>query len=165
MVGGFNNNFRYRGVLFHVQTEASGASNPHVITHLFHGGNILASDKLVLGEDELDEAVRELMENQHKAMLQRLRCGSHDGVILERLGAEVFSEVPAPEQSETDAEFVDPVDAIDTRAAVRLTTGIAAPVAPPGRLFGDSLVSQRPLDEVILEALVENARKRKRKNR
>jgi hypothetical protein len=33
------------------------------------------------------------------------------------------------------------------------------------RTFGDSPVSQKPLDEVVLEHLVENARKRKRKNR
>ena len=45
MLSGFNTNFRHRGVLFHVQTEDSGRANPHVITHLFHGGNILASEK------------------------------------------------------------------------------------------------------------------------
>ena len=45
MLSGFNTNFRYRGVLFHVQTEDSGLENPHVITHLFHGGNIMASEK------------------------------------------------------------------------------------------------------------------------
>ncbi|MEE2673935.1 MAG: hypothetical protein VX466_09075 [Myxococcota bacterium] len=162
MVGGFNNNFRYRGVLFHVQTEASGASNPHVVTHLFHGGNILASDKLEVGEDELDDVVRELMENQHRAMLQRLRCGSHDGVILERLGAEAFSGSVTSEQSQTDAAFVASLEGIDTGAAASLAT---EPVSEPVRAFGDSLVSQRPLDEVILEQLVENARKRKRKNR
>ena len=67
MLSGFNNNFRYRGVLFHVQTEDSGVSNPHVITHLFHGGNILDSekldysDKLGLSAGELEDAVRELM--------------------------------------------------------------------------------------------------------
>jgi hypothetical protein len=32
----------------------------------------------------------------------------------------------------------------------------------PSRVFGDSVVSQKPLDEVVLEFLVENARKHKR---
>ena len=87
MIGGFNNNFRYRGLLFHVQTEDSGVANPHVITHLFHGGNILASEKLDysdqldLEEKELEEWVRELMEAQHKAMHTGLQRGVHDGVI------------------------------------------------------------------------------------
>jgi hypothetical protein len=30
------------------------------------------------------------------------------------------------------------------------------------RAFGEGIVSQRPLDEVVLDYLVENARKRKR---
>ena len=33
---------------------------------------------------------------------------------------------------------------------------------PPGRSFGEGIVSEKPLDEVILNYLVENARKRKR---
>ena len=33
------------------------------------------------------------------------------------------------------------------------------------RAFGESIVSQKPLDEVVLEYLVENARKRKRRPR
>ena len=32
-------------------------------------------------------------------------------------------------------------------------------------VFGERVVSEKPLDEVVLEHLVENARKRKRKNR
>ena len=164
MVGGFNNNFRYRGVLFHVQTEANGASNSHVITHLFHGGNILASekldysDKLDLGEDELDQVVRELLEKQHQAMIQCLQRGSHDRVILERLGAGVFSEVPAPQQSKTEVTAA-------TRRTTRPAPPADSPAREPMRTFGDSPVSQKPLDEVVLEHLVENARKRKRKNR
>ena len=174
MVGGFNNNFRYRGILFHVQTEDSGVTNPHVITHLFHGGNILASEKLdysgklELGEDELEEVVRELMETQHKAMLKRLQRGLHDTVILERLGAEAFSEAPPSETSDTDAQFIDD-DACDTATADLPTATPAHPTAPPARGpmrgFGEGVVSQKPLDEVVLEYLVENARKRKRKNK
>ena len=43
MLSGFNTNIRHRGVLFHVQSEDSGRDPPHIITHLFHGGNILFS--------------------------------------------------------------------------------------------------------------------------
>ncbi len=183
MVGGFNNNFRYRGILFHVQTEDSGVTNPHVITHLFHGGNILASEKLdysgklELGEDELEEVVRELMETQHKAMLKRLQRGLHDTAILERLGTKAFSEAPPSERSDTDAQLMGPDDdGSDTATAARATAKPALspePLAPPRskqmraptRAFGENVVSQKPLDEVVLEYLVENARKRKRKNK
>jgi hypothetical protein len=34
------------------------------------------------------------------------------------------------------------------------------PASPPGRAFGEGIVSQKPLDEVILEYLVEKARGR-----
>jgi hypothetical protein len=187
MLSGFNNNFRYRGVLFHVQTEDSGVSNPHVITHLFHGGNILASDKLDysgklgLSAGELEDAVRELMESQHKAMLKRLQRGLHDPVILERLGPGVFSETSASESSDTDASFVDSddsgvADAADTSAGLTPPTA-EMPVVDPAagdsaapdeaaapRGFGEGVVTQKPLDEVVLEYLVENARKRKRRN-
>ena len=185
MLSGFNNNFRYRGVLFHVQTEDSGVSNPHVITHLFHGGNILASEKLdysdKLDAPDLEEVVRGLMETQHKSMLKRLQRGLHDSVILERLGPGAFTEGPPDERSDTDAELPD-LDANDTDTAARLDPPVpaqpaaAAPVqpaaaaaAPAGdglnRAFGEGVVSQKPLDEVVLEYLVENARKRRRRSK
>lgn len=181
MLSGFNNNFRYRGVLFHVQTEDSGVANPHVITHLFHGGNILASEKLDysdrLGSPELENVVRELMETQHKAMLRRLQRGLHDDVILERLGPGAFSEAPPGERSDTDAALCAP-DANDTDTAARFDPAPAPPPAAPPqpgavapaaeglrRAFGEGVVSEKPLDEVVLEYLVENARKRKRRGK
>jgi hypothetical protein len=180
MLSGFNNNFRYRGVLFHVQTEDSGVANPHVITHLFHGGNILASEKLdysdKLGAADLESVVRELMETQHKAMLKRLQRGLHDSVILERLGADAFSRSTSSETSDTDAAALGP-DASDTDTAASLNPPArpaararsAEPQKPATgdrvrRAFGEGVVSQKPLDEVVLEYLVENARKRKRKS-
>jgi len=177
MLSGFNNNFRYRGVLFHVQTEDSGVSNPHVITHLFHGGNILASEKLDysskvgMSAGELEDAVRELMETQHKAMLKRLQRGLHDKVILERLGPDAFSEESSSESSDTDPAFGEPedsgladADATDPSGS-RMPPTVEMPVVPPEqRGFGEGVVSHKPLDEVVLEYLVENARKRKRRN-
>ena len=44
-VTGFNHNIKHKGKVYHVQTEDSGVNNPHIITHLFVGGNILASKK------------------------------------------------------------------------------------------------------------------------
>ena len=44
---GYNHNVRFRGIVFHVQTEDSGLLNPHVFSHLFHGGVILTTRKLV----------------------------------------------------------------------------------------------------------------------
>ena len=75
---GYNHNVRYRGLVFHVQTEDSGITNPHVFTHLFHGGVILQTRKLVYDAGASEEAVKALMQAQHKAVLKDLRRGMFD---------------------------------------------------------------------------------------
>lgn len=195
MLSGFNTNFRYRGVLFHVQTEDSGLGNPHVITHLFHGGNIMASEKRdysdLVGTETgqaLEDAVRKLMEGLHKSMLRQLSRGEHDAAIEQRMGADVFrvestsatadpptvTEEDRPPSSETTARTAAAARAGSSRPSVaeptRLETDAppapgrdeAAPASRLSRVFGDRVVSEKPLDEVVLDYLVENARKRKR---
>ena len=44
-VTGFNHNIKHKGKIYHIQTEDSGIDAAHIITHLFVGGNILASKK------------------------------------------------------------------------------------------------------------------------
>ena len=96
MLSGFNTNIRHRGVLFHVQSEDSGRARPHIITHLYHGGTILASEKSSyadhLDDSNLGDLVRNLMEAQHKAVLERLRSRVFDELIRERLGESVFGD-------------------------------------------------------------------------
>ncbi|MFW5878371.1 MAG: hypothetical protein ACOCVR_01000, partial [Myxococcota bacterium] len=74
MVTGFNHNIKHRGRMFHVQTEDSGIDNPHIITHLFMGGNILASKKTsyadIVHAENLAQLVRTMMEEQQKEMLR-----------------------------------------------------------------------------------------------
>lgn len=171
MLSGFNTNIRHRGVLFHVQSEDSGRDHPHIITHLYYGGTILASEKSSY-EDQLHEAnlpqvVRELMERQHKAVLKRLRSRAFDETIVQRLGAGIFADA---------TEATDTRDASDTKpqpVAGRRVEKTPPPAPPSGapadatvrdpvHPFGEGIVSDKPLDEVILKYLVENARKRKR---
>src|SRR3954462_14731155 len=83
-VTGFNHNIKHKGKVYHVQTEDSGASNPHIITHLFVGGNILATKKSsytdIVKSENLPELVRDMMEEQHKQMLRNLVNGTYDNV-------------------------------------------------------------------------------------
>lgn len=202
MLSGFNTNFRYRGVMFHVQTEDSGRGNPHVITHLFHGGNIMASEKRdysdLLAESAgggVEGAVRKLMEGQHKSMLKRLSRGEHDAAIEERMGPDVFRAESASESTDppsvTEEESPSAGQPLVAEALVGWPTGsdVSAllgdlgpqadaeptrvemhvpeaeqtqPVSRLSRVFGNRVVSEKPLDEVVLDYLVENARKRKR---
>jgi hypothetical protein len=185
MLPGFNTNFRHRGVLFHVQTEDSGRSSPHVITHLFHGGNIIASQKTSyaakLEASDVDAEVKALMETQHKKMLKELSRSEHDTAIQQRLGAGIFGETVDPSETMPPPPPVDIPDAPTPaltqpqtptepqlppqpqQAATAVEGG--SPESPKERLaraFGEGVVSQKPLDEVVLDYLVENARKRKR---
>ncbi len=78
-VVGFNHNLKHAGRVFHVQTEDSGLPRAHYLTHLFIGGNIVASMKGDYSdkadEPELQQIVRKLMEEQHKQMVRRLVAG------------------------------------------------------------------------------------------
>jgi hypothetical protein len=134
MITGFNTNVRHGGRVYHVQTEDSGRNHPHVISHVYYGGNILASEKRGYAEQlaaaELPELVRRLMEEQHQAMIARLKGGDFDALIAERLdaGAEPAAPSAAP------------------------SAPAAAPQAPAA--------AEKPLDEMILEYLVKKARER-----
>jgi hypothetical protein len=177
MLLGFNTNYRYRGVLFHVQTEDSGLENPHVITHLFHGGNIMVSRKGDysdrLGSADIETDVRKLMESQHKTMLKGLQGGEFDSVIQQRVGPNVFKDTTDTADTMSallpESGDAEPVQAIETPTPVTPPTPEPAAAASAedelNRSFGEGVVSEKPLDEVVLEYLVENARKRKRRGR
>lgn len=97
---GYNHNVRYAGRLWHVQTEDSGVNNPHVFTHLFHDGTILATKRLDYDPSSEVSAVQKLMQTQHKAMLRELKAGQFDEKI-----AKFFGE---PVQHGADEESTDP---------------------------------------------------------
>ncbi len=83
---GYNHNIGYRGLVFHVQTEDSGVENPHVFTHLFHGGVIITTSKLEYDADASEEAVKALMQSQHKTILKGLKRGTYNEKIDAYLG-------------------------------------------------------------------------------
>src|SRR3954468_5977639 len=83
---GYNNNVRHKGRVFHIQTEDSGIKHPHIITHLFmDGGRILKSVKRSyaehVGADKMQETVKAMMKEQHKAMFIALRDGQFDHLL------------------------------------------------------------------------------------
>ncbi|WP_242346657.1 hypothetical protein [Anaeromyxobacter terrae] len=175
MVVGFNHNIKHKGKPYHIQTEDSGLENPHIITHLFVGGNILASKKTsyadIVGAENLAQVVRELMEEQHKEMLRNLVNGVYDD-----LDAVYSAQAQSYQPGQLQAERA---------GAVKLRDGVALPRAPASRglppevvaartgpapalrgdgaetLFGEDLVSEKSLDEVILSYLADDLGDRK----
>jgi hypothetical protein len=91
-----------------------------------------------------------------------LRAGGYAATLRHRLG-------PAPGDaanrgappSDTTETGTGEATAPPPRSPVAAEA--PAPAASPGRGFGEGIVSAKPLDEVILEYLVENARKRRQK--
>jgi len=75
---GYNHNVKYGGHIFHVQTEDSGPGNPHLFTHLFFEGSILASKRGQYDPSMSEEDVRTMMQAQHKAILKELKQTSYD---------------------------------------------------------------------------------------
>jgi hypothetical protein len=175
MVVGFNHNIKHKGKPYHIQTEDSGLENPHIITHLFVGGNILASKKTsyadIVGAENLAQVVRELMEEQHKEMLRNLINGVYDDIDS---AYSQQAQAYQPGQIHADGRKVE------LKAGVSLPEGRpAAGQLPPEvlaareepapmlrndgaeTLFGEDLISEKSLDEVILSYLAEDLGDRK----
>lgn len=110
MVQGFNHNILYKGVVFHVQTEDSGLKNPHITTLLYRDGTIISSKKTdysdIITIEMLEKVVEDLMKEQHKDMLRRLKAGEFDSRAFasgELTGQEENTSSPADrEQHRTD---------------------------------------------------------------
>ncbi len=85
VVPGLNNNFKYKDLVFHIQTEDTGEKGYFIVTHLYFGGTIVASKKLCYADarssTELPQLVKELIETQHKKMLLELSQGIYDSKI------------------------------------------------------------------------------------
>ncbi len=125
---GYNHNVRYRGLVFHVQTEDSGVMSPHLFTHLFHEGVIISSRKLVYDGSASEEAIKALMQSQHKAVLRDLKIHTFDDKIDVYLAnveglepREVAAPAPAPRVSDPEitiepGEPVEPVEPTVDRA-------------------------------------------------
>lgn len=106
---GFNNNVRYRGVRFHIQTEDSGIRRPHISTHLFaNGGQVIKSIRRDYGDQveraDRAELVRSMMMDQHKAMAVALRRGKLDDL----LGALVAAQSPAKNAASPETDKANP---------------------------------------------------------
>ena len=156
---GFNHNIKHKGQMFHIQTEDSGVNNPHIITHLFVGGNILASKKTsyadILSAENLPEVVYELMKEQHTEMLRNLLAGVYDtvegGSKSYQPGQLGVGDKPTLQPGAAKPAAPQPlppevIAARQLREAPKIREGGET-------IFGEDLISEKTLDEVILQYL------------
>jgi hypothetical protein len=101
---GFNTDIKFAERVYHVQTEDRGLGNPVVESLVYVGGEILLSKKSpytqhVQGDRVDEKAVRELMDLQHRRIIEAIRRGRLDakkqapGSTLE-WGDEIYTSEP-----------------------------------------------------------------------
>lgn len=132
MLLGYNHNVTYKGEVFHVQTEDSGVKNPHVITLLYREGVILCSKKTsyadILKIENLEAVVEDLMKEQHKDMMRRLKSGEFD--------ARAFPDKTQP---------AAPITELKEEAVVREPPPVT--VSTPEPVSGVDLLFQEPVQQ------------------
>jgi hypothetical protein len=160
---GYNHNVRYRGLVFHVQTEDSGVLSPHLFTHLFHEGVIVSTRKLVYDAGASEDAIKALMQAQHKAVLKDLKLRAFDEKIDQYLGNVPGLEPRgAPRASQPSVPVH--VDAAPTEAVAAAPEVIAPPEpTPPSiEIVPDDVAlagsaPTRQMDEAAQQALAKQA--------
>lgn len=152
---GFNNNVKYNGLVFHIQTEDSGLDRPHIITHLFaDGGRIIKSHKRIYANevkrDDVAQFVRALMKGQHMEMAVMLREGRFDQVIAGKAvgGMEVLEGPPRLEVQKLATKKEERVEAgAGTRSVPPPPPEAAPPVAVPPPAATPAVAAAKPVPQ------------------
>lgn len=157
MVVGFNHNVMYKGDVFHIQTEDSGVNNPHIITLLYRGGTIISSKKTsyadILKVNNLDQVVEELMKEQHKDMLRRLKAGEFDDRAFGGASApQPEAPIARPVPSAAKPAALQPAQ--PPSSAAKPAVPQSPPPAPPQKAVPEASRPKQSLDEIILDYLV-----------
>ncbi len=134
MITGFNTDVKHETKVFHVQTEDRGLANPVVESLVYVGGEILMSKKspyrdLISGDHVDEKALREMMDLQHRRVIEAVRRG--------RLDKGKIGEAPPDWADDTlpSTEKVSP-------AALAAVHAILS--APPEPLPGDRRAPGKP---------------------
>jgi hypothetical protein len=134
---GHNNNVKYKGLEYHIQTEDSGLDKPHVITHLFaDGGRVIKSHKRSYAEhvarDDVAPFVRQLMKGQQMEMAIMLREGRFDAIIAGKAvgGMETLDGEP---QAQVQRLATKREEKVEVAPSVVRAAAQAQPQPPPSR--------------------------------
>lgn len=151
---GYNHNLRYRGRLFHIQSEDSGPTHPRLYTHLFYEGTILSSKKHEYSADLPEDSVKLAMQQLHKAMIREVTHGEHDERVtafFAARGQPAFTE-PAPARAPaaatavpaTQAEAGAPIAALPEGPQVVQVSGAVTGNNTDGRVVRRPAVGPAP---------------------
>ncbi len=112
---GMNTNVKYKGRVYHIQTEDGGENRPIITSLLFKDGGVVVSSKRtdyadLLQGDSYREDVAALMKEQHKTMIRTLVRGEIEGI--DTIEKEMSPAEDSPQIAlEKDAPVIDAEEA------------------------------------------------------
>ncbi len=170
MITGYNTDVRHGEVVFHVQTEDKGTSNPLIESLVYVGGQVLASKRAsyaeLLANGKEEKEIVAFMDHQHRTMIAAIRHGKLDAKLAalnlgKQTGQFASFETPGPTRPATGPV---PVPAPAVAPAVMPVHMVATPVVPglePVETLPPPVARpaapERTLDQVILEYLTSEA--------
>jgi hypothetical protein len=100
MITGYNTDVRHGEVVFHVQTEDKGISNPFIESLVYVGGQVLASKRAsyaeMIAEGKEDKDIVAFMDHQHRTMIAAIRHGKLDSKMVELVSNRQTGAQPLP---------------------------------------------------------------------
>src|SRR5215207_1138167 len=151
MITGYNTDVRHGEVVFHVQTEDKGVSNPFIESLVYVGGQVLASKRVsyaeLLAAGREEKELVALMDHQHRTMIAAIRHGKLDAKLASLLNGkqtgqtDVVTRQSPPTASGAPASHVVPPPPLPPAESTPPASA-ARPASPPAR--------ERTLDQVIL---------------
>ena len=175
MITGYNTDVRHNEVVFHVQTEDKGASNPFIESLVYVGGQVLASKRAsyaeLLAEGKEEKEIIAFMDHQHRTMIAAIRHGKLDAKLAAMTAGRQTGQHPAYETPQAPARPVSGAQpAVATHGALGAPgdtvarPGVATPppqplhsLQPPQSPASRTPSPERTLDQVILEYLTSEA--------
>jgi hypothetical protein len=153
MITGYNTDVRHNDVVFHVQTEDKGMSNPFIESLIYVGGQVLASKRSayadLLNEGKEEKDIVAMMDHQHRTMIAAIRHGKFDTKLQALLAGKQTSAFEATHTGDTGTIARPAPAAPPPPQPTPPARPLPPPVAAPAR--------ERTLDQVILEYLTNEA--------
>jgi hypothetical protein len=140
MITGYNTDVRHGEVVFHVQTEDKGTSNPLIESLVYVGGQVLASRRVsyaeLLAEGKEEKEIVAFMDHQHRTMIAAIRHGKLDSKLAslnigKQTGQFASYETPAPTRPATGPAPLPPMPLPVAPMPVAPMPVMPAPVAAP----------------------------------
>jgi hypothetical protein len=147
MITGYNTDVRHGEVVFHVQTEDKGISNPFIESLVYVGGQVLASKRAsyaeMIAEGKEDKDIVALMDHQHRTMIAAIRHGKLDSKMVALVASRQTGAQPLVATPQTGVQPVVRRPSAQVQPPASMAVPLpAAPLAAPPRQDGSETLAR-----------------------